>query len=227
MEPAIRDFLTRPDVYFAELMKRKESLKIAIIIILIGGVIAAVHGYLIGGLTGELLSSVMPGMTVLTGVIAAIGSFVFFFVIWLIFSGIFYALSLAFKGNGSFTRTLEVVGLGSVPQVIGGAITLLMSLYYIPRIRVPQITSIQNPEAVQGLIQQLMSDPAMRELTTVSTIIGILFIIWSANLWIFGIRHARALSLRHAVITIGLPVAIYIIYTIVMLIVGIPSIGGS
>lgn len=227
MKATIRDYLSRPDVFFAELMKRKESMKIPIIIILIGAVIAAIHGYLIGGLTGEMLSSVMPGMAVLAGVVAALTSFISFFVIWLIASGIFYALSLVFNGRGSFTRTLEAVGLGSVPQVIGGAITLLVSLYYIPQIRVPQIISLQNPDAVQGLVQQLMNDPAMRELTAVSTIIGILFILWSANLWIFGIRHSRSIPLRHAVITVGVPVAAFISYTIVMLIVGIPSIGGS
>jgi hypothetical protein len=71
-----------------------------------------------------------------------------------------------------------------------------------------------------------MNDPAMRQLTLVSTAVGILFLLWSANIWIFGVRHARNLSLRHAILTVAIPVAAYIIYAVVMLIIGVPGTGG-
>ncbi|HDN68799.1 MAG TPA: hypothetical protein ENG23_04390, partial [Methanomicrobia archaeon] len=41
--------------------------------------------------------------------------------------------------------------------------------------------------------------------------VGILFMLWSANIWIFGLKHARNLSTRDAVLTVAIPVAIYIL----------------
>ena len=58
--------------------------------------------------------------------------------------------------------------------------------------------------------QTLMQDPSMQ----VSTIIGILLMLWSANIWIFAVKHARNLSARNALITVGVPVGLYVIYTI-------------
>ena len=36
-----------------------------------------------------------------------------------------------------------------------------------------------------------MHDPAMMELTQITTLISIVFLLWSAHIWIFGIKHAR------------------------------------
>ena len=47
--------------------------------------------------------------------------------------------------------------------------------------------------------------------------ITIVFLLWSANIWIFGMKHARNLTLKNAAITVGVPVGIYIIYQIVSL----------
>jgi hypothetical protein len=43
-------------------------------------------------------------------------------------------------------------------------------------------------------------------------VIGLLFWLWSANIWIFGVKEARRLSIRDAVITVAVPVGIYLIY---------------
>ena len=59
-----------------------------------------------------------------------------------------------------------------------------------------------------------MNDPAMLELTKVSVVIGVIFLLWSANIWIYAIKYSRNLSVKHAAITILLPILIYIIYTL-------------
>jgi hypothetical protein len=41
-----------------------------------------------------------------------------------------------------------------------------------------------------------------------------LFMLWSANIWVFGLKHARNLSTRNAVITVAIPVLAYIAYTV-------------
>jgi hypothetical protein len=226
MEATTRDLLLRPDFYFEDLMKKEVNLKIPLIIILVGGILGAVSAYQVSGLTGQMFSQAMPGMGGIVTIGGALAGFVMFFLLWVIYSGIVFALSIAFKGTGSFKRTLEIIGLGSIPQVFGSAVTLLLSFYYLPLVQVPHITSLQNPAVVQAAVQQLMNDPAMRQLTLVSTAVGILFLLWSANIWIFGVRHARNLTLRHAVITVGIPVAAYVIYAVAMLITGVPGTGG-
>jgi hypothetical protein len=40
------------------------------------------------------------------------------------------------------------------------------------------------------------------------------FLLWSANIWIFGMQHARKLSPRDAALCVGLPVVIYILYMV-------------
>jgi len=226
MEATTIDLLLRPDSYFRDLMKKEVSLKLPLIIILVGGVLGAVYAYQVSGLTGQMFSQAMPGMGGILTIGGALAGFVMFFLFWIIYSGIIFALSMAFKGTGPFKRTLEIIGLGSIPQVFGSAITLLLGLYYLPLVQVPHISSLQNPAVVQSAVQQLMNDPAMRQLTLASTAVGILFLLWSANIWIFGVRHARNLTLRHAVITVGIPVAAYIIYAVAMLITGVPGTGG-
>jgi hypothetical protein len=47
-----------------------------------------------------------------------------------------------------------------------------------------------------------------------SGILGIIFLFWAANIWIFGIRYARGLSLRSAAITVGIPVALYLLIVV-------------
>lgn len=227
MEATTIDLLLRPDSYFRDLMKKEVSLKLPLIIILVGGVLGAVYAYQVSGLTGQMFSQAMPGMGGILAIGGALAGFVMFFLFWVIYSGIIFALSMAFKGTGSFKRTLEIIGLGSIPQVFGSVITLLLGLYYLPLVQVPHISSLQNPAVVQSAVQQLMNDPAMRQLTLASTVVGILFLLWSANIWIFGVRHARNLTLRHAVITVGIPVAAYIIYAVAMLITGVPGTGGA
>jgi hypothetical protein len=44
-----------------------------------------------------------------------------------------------------------------------------------------------------------------------SSVLGIIFLLWSANIWVFGIRYARGLTLRNAAITVGVPVALYLL----------------
>jgi len=226
MEATTRDLLLRPDSYFEDLMKKEVSLKIPLLIILIGGILGAFYTYQVSGLTGQMFSQAMPGMGGIVTIGGALLGFVMFFLLWVIYSGIVHVISMAFKGTGSFKRTLEIIGLGTIPQVFGAAITLLLSFYYLPLVQVPRVTSFQNPEVIQSAVQQLMNDPAMRQLTLVSTAVGILFLLWSANIWIFGVRHARNLTLRHAALTVGIPVAAYIIYAVVTLITGVPGMGG-
>jgi hypothetical protein len=224
----IKDLLLRPDVFFTGRMTEEENLRLPGLIAVIGGVIAAAAAYVISSTYSEMLSELTGGIGPIIGVFGAVSAFLGFIIIWwIIFSGIFFVISMAFAGKGSFKRTLEFVGLGLVPIVIGAAISLLISLYYIPLIEVPVISSVTDPAAIQEAMSQVLQDPAFREFTLISSVISVIFLAWSANLWIFGMKHARSLTTKHAVIVVLIPVLLYITYILYTAFTGIQFMGGT
>jgi hypothetical protein len=228
MKGMLPSLLLRPDTFFSERIKEPENLKVPGIIVIIGAIIAAVGSYLISGIyEGLFTAAAGEGMASLLGIFSAVSAFFAFIIIWwVVFTGIFYLLSMAFSGSGTFKRTLEFAGYGLVPVIIGSVISLLISLYYLPMIEVPVISNIQDPAAVQRVMSGIFEDPAFREFTQISAIISAIFLAWSANLWIFAIRHARTLSLRNAIVVVLVPVVIFMIYTLYMAFIGTPFSGG-
>jgi len=224
----IKDLLLRPDVFFAGRMKEEENLRLPGLIAVIGGVIAAAAAYVISSTYSEMLSELTGGIGPIIGVFGAASAFLGFIIIWwIIFSGIFFVISMAFAGKGSFKRTLEFIGLGLVPIIIGAAISLLISLYYVPLIEVPVISSVTDPAAIQEAMSQVLQDPAFREFTLISSVISVIFLAWSANLWIFGMKHGRSLTTKHAAVVVLIPVLIYIIYILYTAFTGIQFMGGA
>ncbi|MDD1686212.1 Yip1 family protein [Methanoregula sp.] len=217
MTRSFSDILLRPGAFFADLMGQKdESLKWPLLIVLAGGIVAAGYGYLIGGLTAQMMAGAYPGIDVIILLSTIIGAALGVFIFWLVWTAVVFALSMAFKGEGSVKSTLQVVGYGYLPQVIGSVVTLIVAYEYVPKIVVPQVTSamLQDPVAMQAVTKALLLDPAMLELTQITSLIAIVFLLWSANIWIFGIQQARKLSPRDAALCVGIPVVAYIIYMI-------------
>jgi hypothetical protein len=216
MSTSLLDVLIRPDAFFSTLVTEKESLKIPAIIILAGGIVAAVYGYLLGGLTAKMMAGVMPGMDMIITLSTTAGALIMTFVLWLIAAGVFFLFSSVLKGEGSFNRVLEVVGYGYLPQLAGSLITIIAAIIYIPRITVPALTkaALEDPAMIEQVTKTFMHDPAMVELTQITTLVSLVFLLWSANIWIFGMKHARRLSPQNAAICVGVPVVLYVLYAI-------------
>lgn len=221
------DLLVRPERFFSAQEGKEPDLKVPAAIALVGAVIAAASGYALSGLYSELFSGIGEGMGAFMGIITAASAFIGFLVMWwIVMAGAFHVISIPFKGKGKFTRTLANTGYGLVPVIIGSIVSMAVLLTYLPRITVPVIRDIQDPAAIQKAMQDLMQDPAMREYTQISLAISILFLIWSANIWIFGTRQAREITTRHAVITVAIPVAVFVIYSVYTLVAGVQIPGG-
>jgi len=208
------DLLINPNRFFQLALGDTEQLRYPGLIVLAGAIVAAAAGYFTGVITAGMLDSAMQGMGSIILIGMVIAAFVMTFLVWVIWAGAFYLISKLFKGTGSFTRCLEVVGYGYVPLVIGSVITLVAAFEYLPKVVVPTLTSaaLTNPQQIQDATTALMSDPAMVEFTQISAVISMVFLLWSANAWIFGIKQARNISMRDAAITVGIPVILLIIY---------------
>lgn len=218
MKNSILQVLLNPDAFFENALREKESLKIPALIVLAGAVVAAVYGYLVGGPVSALMAGAMPSLGTIVLVFAVIGPLVATFLFWAIWSALIYGISVVFKGKGTFKRTLEFVGYGYIPQIIGSLVTLVVALEYIPRVVVPQVSFDPNdPNSGQILtdaMKSLMHDPSMMQFTQISTVISIIFLLWSANIWIFGAKHSRGLTLPSAAICVALPMVIFVIYSV-------------
>lgn len=214
MRTSLIDILIRPDAFFSNAVTEKESLKIPALIILTGGIVAAIYGYLMGDLSAKMMADVMPGMDVVIYLSAMAGALIGTFIFWLIAAGVFYLISSLFKGQGSFNRVLEFVGYGYLPQIAGSIITLVAAFVYIPRITVPTLTkaALEDPAMIEHVTKAFMHDPAMVELTQITSLVSIVFMLWSAHIWIFGIKHARGLSPRDAAICVGVPIVLYVLF---------------
>jgi hypothetical protein len=149
------------------------------------------------------------------GIIAVVGAVAAVFVsliVWAVIAIIFYAISSVFKGSGSLKKTLEFTGYGYVPTILSSAISLVLTAQFASSVTLPQI-DFTDPTAVTAF--QTMITHSLMMMAVVA--ISIVFLLWSANIWVFGVKHARNLTLKNAAISVLVPVAIYIIYQIVSL----------
>jgi len=196
--------LVNPNAFFTRDPPEWEALRIPALIVLAAALLAAATAYL----TTDLIASMMPrdvqqyrGIMAIAGtVMAPLMTLVF----WAIWSGAFYVVSLIFQGKGSFRRTLAATGYGHLPIAIGGVVSLAILWAFGPGIRV---TPVESMVEIQAAVPALMHQPVLM----LSSVLGIIFLLWSANIWVFGIRYARVLTLRNAAITVGVPVALYLL----------------
>lgn len=205
MFTTVKVLLLNPDEFFRQKVNEEVNLKVPALIVLLLGIIAAVGAIITTGPILRLLPEEVAAMSGILVGFSAVSAILFTFIIWVVFAGVFFILSMVFKGTGSFQRTLEFVGYGYPPQVIGSLITLPIMYSYFSQVNIPPV---DDPAQIQEIVTEIMSAPTMQ----VAIVIGLLFWLWSANIWIFGVKEARRLSIRDAVITVAVPVGIYLIY---------------
>lgn len=280
MKKSLINLLVHPGAFFQDALKEKESLKIPGLIVTVLGIVSAVYAYFVSSPTAQLMDGISPGYGALTIVGALIVGFIGAFVLWIMWTEIFFIASMIlrkelipgfnrefigtslvlsgiflliltsilqqkatatmntisiilsllsllaivviiasifiFLSMEKFQRPLEFTGYGYLPQIFGGLITIIVALQYLPSVVVPRITSAaaQDPQAIIDATQALMHDPAMAEMTQIVSVISIVFLLWSANIWIPALKNARQLTDRDAALCVGIPVVLYILYMI-------------
>jgi len=201
------EVLTNPDQFFGKKINEDIDLKIPAAIVLVVGLIGAANAIIMfqkvmAGLPDDAASFAQIG-----GIVGAFSGLVGAFIMWLLYAGIFYLISSAFYGEGPFKRVLEFVAYGFIPTAAGSLISLIATIQALPAIEF----SLKNPELLQ---ETILSNPFMQA----ATIMGIVLTVWSANIWIFALLHARNLSTRNAVLTVGIPIGLSIVLSVYHLI---------
>ena len=219
MNTGLLRVLIDPGRFFEDRMQDEPGLKMPALIVLIYAIISAVAAALTVNVIIDILPAEAQAFAVFGIAIVVIGALIMGFLTWIIVAGILHIISMLFKGEGPFTRTLEFTGYSFLPQAIGGIVGADFSFQIISGLTIPVVT---DPEQIVMVTEALTEMIAANPLTQIAGLVGILFILWSANILIFGMKHARNLSTRDAVLTVGIPVALYIAYILITLLGLIP-----
>jgi len=199
--------LTNPDRFFAELSRRDPNLWIPATIVLLAAIATGIYIAAVDGVTTTSPSGAAVPFADISVANSVIGGLIIMFVSWLLYAGVFYAISTMLKGVGSFKRVFEFTGYGFITAIIAPIIGLAAVWLAYPGIDF----SVIEPQLMK---QTLMQNPIMRA----SDIAGIIFLLWSAVIWIFGVKHACDVSRRTATVTVVLPVAVYLLYSMIIII---------
>lgn len=195
--------LTNPREFFENKIKEDPDFKQPLMIIGAMAVISAISAYIIASKLIGNLPSDMASVAQIGAAIGAIFAIISVFIMWLVYSGIFYGISLVLSGQGNFKRVLEFVAYGFLPSILGSVLSLVLTSKAYSSLDL----SVQDPALLE---KAMFSDPYIMA----STVIGILLTLWSANIWIFAMMHARNLTVKNALITVGVPMGLYVIYMI-------------
>lgn len=192
--------LTDPQAFFAERADDSGLRGPVLVVLVVGilGLLSAVPTLLL------VLRGVPAGARGIVGVGLAIGAvfgLVGPFIVWLLYAIVFYALSIAFGGEGEFRELFALTGWGFLPRVLGAAVSAVVLLVAVGGVSAPE-----SAEAMRQFQQQLQSNPLVRA----STVVGIVVTLWSGYIWTHAVATARDLTVRQAAIVVGIPVALSI-----------------
>ena len=201
LNPARSNVLTNPDRFFSELSEREVNLTTPVGIVLIWAIFDAIY---VVSVFGVLLLRNSPEEVVSSGIAIAVLvvlGLVMSFICWFIEAVLYYTISIRFKGNGSFKRCLEFTGYGFIPVIVASVIALAVTMVVLLTVEFPA-------ESLELMADALMQNSMMKTIPIITCLFG----LWSAYIWIFGIKHARKISTRDALITVGVPGVIAIVY---------------
>lgn len=157
--------ITNPDRFFGELSGRESNLLAPFAIVIVSAIAPAIANMI-------YYSSIAVPPRTIVGLIAP-------FIGWFLCAGAFYAISIFFRGVGSFKRVLEFTGYGFVPQIPSAILNAILMPILLPIIS-------SHPQFMMYAI----------------AIIGLLFFLWSVAIWIFAVKHARNLPMQDALFTV-------------------------
>ncbi|MBP2133525.1 hypothetical protein J2128_001479 [Methanomicrobium sp. W14] len=202
-----REILLSPKEFFDELVNKPESLKYPALIVLVTGIITGISAALLAGASSDILP---PEASFMSGVLPFIGFFVGLigsFVMWVIWAAVMHIISIPLKGKGSFSRTLEITGYGIVPQIFGTVIATVLTYAHVSSL---SLSPVSTSAEVEAATQLMSTGPLM----TASAVVSVIFLLWSANVWIFGFIKCRRMEFKGAAIAVGIPILVDLVFVL-------------
>lgn len=196
------EVLSDPGGFFEEKIKEEIDLKPPYAVIGIVTLLTLINAFILMRELMENLLSDVP--TIVQLIVITLGLMVTMasgMIVWLMISGLFYVFSWFLAGQGKFTRVLEFVAYGFLPFIFSSAISMVLMISMCSF----SDFAMNDPQAIE---KAMLKSPYM----IVSNAISIILALWSANIWVFAMIHSRSLSIKNAMITVGIPIGLYLIY---------------
>jgi hypothetical protein len=196
------EVLSDPGGFFEEKIKEEIDLKPPYAVIGTVTLLTLINAFiLMRELMGNLVSDVPTIVQLIVITLGLMVTMASGMIVWLMISGLFYVFSWLLAGQGKFTRVLEFVAYGFLPFIFSSAISMVLMISMCSF----SDFAMNDPQAIE---KAMLKSPYM----IVSNAISIIIAIWSANIWVFAMVHSRSLSIKNAMITVGIPIGLYLIY---------------
>lgn len=192
--------LTDPDRFF-ETDPRAGSLRWSASVVTFSALLGIISSIVIMKQMVVGLSASGRAFVAIGYAIGTVASFLSSYFIWFLYAGIFYSISIYFDGKGDFKSVFVHIGWGFIPEIISSLLSVGAILIVAGKVGHPS-----SVDALNTFVQTIQTDPVMR----VVKLVGLALAIWQAQIWIFAVKHARSLSIRHAIATVGIPMAVSI-----------------
>ncbi|WP_421909381.1 Yip1 family protein [Methanolacinia petrolearia] len=204
---SVKEILITPGHFFEKKCREKASLKVPVLIVLITAVISGISAYIVSGKTFEAMGSGLEGYAFIASLFGFAVAFIGMFISWAIRALAFLVMIYILKGTATFKQLAEVAGYGFIPQIFGGIITTAIMMTSIQNLVIPATSNMQEIEVAMKAFTT--SAPMMA-----ASFVSIIFTIWSANIWLFGIKESSGLEFKKAAICVGVPLVIFIILSL-------------
>lgn len=211
MQHWILDVLLNPEEFFRARADKVPALMVPVLLVLITGIVGAVTAYLTMTAMLPALPAEAQGIVSIIGIATAVGTVVFSLIIWVLQALVFYALSSFYRGSGDMKKSLEAVGYGYVPLIVSALIGLALTYSFLSSFTFPAI-DFTDPAAAAAFQTMVQTSPLIQA----GQVLGVIFLVWAANIWIYGMKYARGLTTRDAAIVVGVPVVLYIVLIIIL-----------
>lgn len=188
------DALVNPDAFFRERADDPSLGRPALVVLAVGviGLVSVLAQWQVAQASVPANTRSLVGLVL--GV-SAVWALLQPFLGWAVFALIYYGISGLFEGEGSYRDTLALAGYGYLPRILGAVVALALSL-------------AASPSTSGG------AAAATSPLTIVSSVLSWVFLAWQGFVTTYAVKHARSLSLRHAAISVWVPVGLLLLFHI-------------
>lgn len=205
--------LTDPDTFFRRQSENPGLLRPLIIVF-----VAAIASAGASILFFQTLSGAIPGFVLAGVAVMMLFMFVGQFFAWIVFTIVFYLISIGVDGDGSLGDTFKLTGWGFIPQILFGIISIITTYIALQATEIPPFPQSINPQNMER-IREASSKLTEFQLAVgdhlavrITVVLSVLFLLWQLVIWLFAVKHARNLTTRGAVISVGIPVGLYFLY---------------
>ena len=193
------DLLTNPDAFFRERADDPSLVGPAVVVVLVAVVGIAGSVPVLRTTMAAMPDEAAPFLPILLAT-TAVGGVTAVLFAWALYAVAFHLVSaVAYGADGSFKTTLALTGWGFVPRIPEGVLAAALTYLVFTGVVLPA-----DPTQTAVIVGELRNDPLLR----LTQVLSVVFLLWSAMLWTFAVRHGRALSLRQAAVTVAVPVGL-------------------